>query len=184
MYKPTTIDASEIGTKYRSADNRLNLGLALYRNKMKDDHMSVTASPPEYKSETLNVDSRSQGIELSADWRMTNNWQIKTQLAYTDAKVTDATEVPPPARPGMLRLTAKNNPHATVPKIQWQCCLCNTTMSHCQCVVVCVCVCVCGSTWGKNPTDERYEHIKNIYPMNVGILGTDRSYGLKYSYYY
>lgn len=220
-YKPTTIDASEIGTKYRSADNRLNLGLALYRNKMKDDHMSVTASPPEYKSETFNVDSRSQGIELSADWRMTNNWQIKTQLAYTDAKVTDASEVPPPARPGMLPLTAEDNHMPQVPKFsgsismqynddllftlpvfgkaQWfadakyryvgdryaqayngielesyglvDASLGLTSYNHEL------------SIWGKNLTDERYEHIK-IYPMNVGILGTDRSYGLKYSYYY
>lgn len=221
FYKPTKIDASEVGTKYRSADNRLNLNLALYQNTMTDDHMTVLGAPPEYKSQTTNVDSRSRGIEVSADWHMTDNWQINTELAYTDAVVTDDSNVPAPGRPGTLPLTAEGNRMPQVPKFsgsvgvrysndlpaglplfnnaQWFVATdyryvgkrfaqayngieleeyglvdASIGLSSADHEV---------SIWGKNLTDEKYKTVA-IYPMNVGILGPDRSYGIKYSYYY
>lgn len=221
FYKPTKIDASEIGSKYRSADNRLNLNLALYQNIMTDDHMTVLGAPPEYKSQTTNVDSRSRGVEVSADWRMTDNWQINTELAFTDAVVTDDSNVPAPARPGTLPLTAEGNQMPQVPKFSGRLGIRYSNdlpadlplFSNAQWFVdtdyryvgkrfaqayngieleeyglVDASIGLSSadhelSIWGKNLTDEKYKYIA-IYPMNVGILGPDRSYGIKYSYYF
>lgn len=225
-YKPTKIDASEIGTKYRSADNRLSLDLALFYNKMKDERVTVLATPPEYRSETANVDTRSQGAEVSANWRMTDNWQLKTQLAYTDTEVTDASDVPAPARPGMLPLTAEGNQMPQVPKwsgslgvrysdeVPFLMPIFNNSTANKSKWFVDASYRYVGdryaeanngieldsyglvdasiglisdnhefSIWGKNLTDEKYEYFK-IYPMQVGTLAPDRSYGMKYSYYY
>lgn len=114
-FKPTTIDAMELGTKFQSADKRLNLGIALYQNRMQDDHITVLGLPPKYDSSTANVDTQSTGAEISLDWKVTDHIQLKTDLAYTDTEVTDASNVPAP-KPGQLQLTANGNQMPQVPK--------------------------------------------------------------------
>lgn len=221
FYKPTHIDASEIGTKYRSEDGRLNLGLALYQNIMNDDHISVIGAPPQYLSQTANVDSRSRGVELSADWQMTDNWRINTELAYTDAEVTDASNVPDPQIPGQLKLTENGNKMPQVPEFsgsigaqyhndlpftlplfnqaQWfagvnyryvgdRYAQSYNVMKLDSYGLLDANIGIRNDNhelniWGKNLTDDEYLYI-GVQPGSLGTLAPDRSYGIKYSYYY
>lgn len=221
FYKPTKIDASEIGTKYRSEDGRLNLGMALYQNNMHDDHISVIGAPPQYLSQTANVNSRSRGVELSADWQVTDNWRINSELAYTDAEVTDASNVPNPQIPGQLKLTEDGNKMPQVPEFsgsigaqynndlpfaiplfnqaQWfagvnyryvgkRFAQSYNVMELDSYGLLDANIGIRNDNhelniWGKNLTNEEYLYI-GVQPGNLGTLAPDRSYGIKYSYYY
>ncbi len=115
-YEPTIIDSSEIGAKYQSADKRLNVGVATYLINMDDAQMKAGGMPPAYISESANVDSRSRGVELTADWQATDNLKLHTDLAYIDTEVTDASNIPAPQNPQQLKLTEKGNRMPQVPE--------------------------------------------------------------------
>jgi len=87
-YQASHIMASEIGVKFASMDQRVQFGLAVYQNRVNNDHLTATLFP-NYLSETFNVDTRSRGVEASGQWRVNSSLTLRGALAYTDARVTD-----------------------------------------------------------------------------------------------
>lgn len=108
-YKAARINAFELGSKYAGLDGRLQLTAALYRNKIKDDHVTVVEFPS-YRSDTRNVDTQASGAELDISWQATAHWQVRANLAYTD---TEITRVPTEA----LAITQVGNRMPQVPKV-------------------------------------------------------------------
>ena len=87
-FKPATINATEIGSKYASEDGRLQLGVAVFNNNIKDDHIAVPKNEGTFIYDAFNVDSQSRGVELTGRWQANKNWQLNSEVSYTDAKVT------------------------------------------------------------------------------------------------
>ncbi|MFB2579392.1 TonB-dependent receptor domain-containing protein [Acinetobacter sp. c2-A9] len=88
-YKATDIDSFEVGTKYQSPDNNVNIDIALFNNRMKNDHVSLFLFPSNLTA-TANVDSQSRGIDVSADWRPMKGLKLNGSISYIDATVTNA----------------------------------------------------------------------------------------------
>lgn len=87
-YRASRVLATEIGSKFTSEDNRLQLGLAVYQNRVSDDHITVykySGIVPFF--DTLSVDSRATGIEVNNQWQF-NHLTLRGAFAWTDARVT------------------------------------------------------------------------------------------------
>ncbi|MDO5679605.1 MAG: TonB-dependent receptor [Pelistega sp.] len=86
-YKAAKIVSSEIGTKFLSEDGSLGFDLALFNNKVKDDHVT-TVLYPSYLTGTGNADTRTRGVETGVFWQMNEQWRFKADMMYLNTKVT------------------------------------------------------------------------------------------------
>ncbi|PID62177.1 MAG: hypothetical protein CR974_03715 [Gammaproteobacteria bacterium] len=207
-YKPTKIDASEIGAKYQSTDKRLNLGVAVYQTNMKDSQIKSGGMPPAYISEAANVDSRSRGFEVNGDWQSNDNWRLYGDAAIIDAKVTHAA-------PEATIITQTSNKMPQVPNfsaslgIRYSDDLAWLNKGHWFTNVnyryvgsryaqpdnvqklgsyglLDASIGIgndhhCLNLWGKNLGDKKYLYI-GVQPGNVGTLAPERTFGLDYQY--
>ena len=94
-YAAGTVDSLELGAKRESADGRLRLDVALFTNRVKNDHLqsfdlATTAS------RLLNVDTRSRGLEISSTWRAGHGFTLQGGLTLIDGSVRNdvATNMP------------------------------------------------------------------------------------------
>ncbi|WP_347485120.1 TonB-dependent receptor [Vandammella animalimorsus] len=86
-YRAGRIDALELGLKGGAADGRWGMSAALFRNAVRDDKISV-ALYPSFITEPFNVDTRSQGLELSGFARLGARWRANAAASFIDAEVT------------------------------------------------------------------------------------------------
>ena len=69
------------------------MALALFHNQIKNDKLSVYVLP-DYVTESFNVDTKSQGIELSGFIKPHPYFGLKSSLSFIDAKVTSTPDDP------------------------------------------------------------------------------------------
>jgi len=81
-YALSSSDQIEAGLKARTADNRADLTLSIYHIKRNDLLVQVSQEQQATASQT------SKGVELSADFKITPNWTISANGAYTDSVYT------------------------------------------------------------------------------------------------
>lgn len=87
-FGPETVNAYEVGIKGNLFDRRVTFSLSAFRGDYSGLQESVSETLP---SGTVRVSvanaasARSQGVELSASWRMTSWLTASTDLAYLDA---------------------------------------------------------------------------------------------------
>lgn len=86
-YKAATVDSYETGVKFESIDRRLAINLALFVNRVKNDHM-LAFNPVTMATNKENHDTRSHGIELDGQWRIGSGWSLSGSLAYTRARIS------------------------------------------------------------------------------------------------
>lgn len=86
-YQSGRIHAVELGVKGGAADGRWGLSAALFRNAVRSDKITVTLYPS-FISQPFNVDTRSQGLELSGFARLSPQWRLNASASFIDAKVT------------------------------------------------------------------------------------------------
>ncbi|MDO4776995.1 MAG: TonB-dependent receptor [Cardiobacteriaceae bacterium] len=84
-YHAGHIDAFEIGVK--GEGERFTFASALFHNRVKNDKISV-ALYPSFLTESFNVDTRSQGVEVSGEYRITPGLRLDGSLSLTNAEVT------------------------------------------------------------------------------------------------
>lgn len=86
-YDPARVSSYEIGFKNESADGRLGLNGAVFYSHNKGDHISVWDTVT-FASYAENLDTRSQGAELSGFWKPGAGLTLGGGLALTDAEIT------------------------------------------------------------------------------------------------
>lgn len=92
-YQSATIDSFEVGIKADIPEQGLSASTALFHNRTKGDHLYVLVDPlASYAYTTENVDTRSYGIELAANWHANDNLTLATNLAWTNATITGKTD--------------------------------------------------------------------------------------------
>lgn len=85
-YKAAVVDSYETGLKYESADRRLGLNVAVFLNKVQNDHL-LAFNPQTMATYKENHDTESRGVELEGQWQIDRHWTLSGGLAYTRAKI-------------------------------------------------------------------------------------------------
>ena len=95
VYDPEFVDSYEIGVKTTLFDGAVRANLAVFRSEYTDQQLNVTALDPFIGNPILTVanvaDSVIQGVELEANWLVTDNFRIDTSVGYLDAELDEIT---------------------------------------------------------------------------------------------
>jgi iron complex outermembrane receptor protein len=86
-YNAGHIDTFELGLKGSDPDGKWSMALALYTNKIKNDKLSVYELPS-YLTRVFNVDTKSNGIELSGFAQVHPRVRVNGSMSYIDATIT------------------------------------------------------------------------------------------------
>lgn len=86
-YKSASVYSAEIGFKSELLDGSLSLNGALFASKVRDDHL-LSYSYGTMSSYAVNVDTRTQGMELEARWNINQLWSLAVAASYLDAEIT------------------------------------------------------------------------------------------------
>ncbi|WP_432785957.1 Vitamin B12 transporter BtuB [Oligella sp. MSHR50489EDL] len=86
-YASAKISTQEIGSKYLSSDGRFGFDVALFNNKVKDDHVTVVLYPS-YLTGTGNADTRTRGVEIGVSAQLTEQIAVRADGTYLDTEVT------------------------------------------------------------------------------------------------
>lgn len=90
-YNSDTLWNYELGTKMRSADNRLSLDFSVFHNRWKDIQRYISLSACSFLGFTANLGSAtSDGFDLQAAARLSNGLGVELAVGYTNAKFTDS----------------------------------------------------------------------------------------------
>ena len=88
-YKQASVNSYEIGAKSAVPSLNLEFKQALFINKTHNDHYFALKDPSKsFATVTENVDSKSQGAEVSATWRYSPDLELKMGVDYTQATIT------------------------------------------------------------------------------------------------
>lgn len=96
-FKPEFVNAYEAGVKAKLFGNRLLINLDYFRQDFKDIQVSaqIQLLAGIYTSAAVNAGgSRSQGVELHAQWAPTSRLRITGDVTYLDAHYTDFPNAP------------------------------------------------------------------------------------------
>lgn len=211
-YQATVINASEIGSKFQSDDARFKMGMAIYQNTMKNDHISLGGLPPVYKTESANVDSRSRGLEMNVDWQTTEQFKLYADATLLNTKITHV-----PQAVVARKIAKEGNQMPQVPKVsasigierrgrvaflpqgEWfsdvnyryvgsRYAQADNVQNLDAYHLLNAKIGVNNdhhalSIWGQNLTDKKYLYI-GVQPGNVGTLAPGRTFGMGYAYYF
>jgi len=88
-YGPEHVNAYEVGLKSKWIEDRLLLNVDVFRSDYQDLQVSAVISDPEtntYATETTNAaQSRSQGVEIEAQWIVVRDFRIGANVTYLDS---------------------------------------------------------------------------------------------------
>ncbi len=86
QFRPEEVDYYELGGKVDFAGGAARLNFAIFRGEYTDLQVSAL-NPASLRFTTQNAgESRSQGVELEAEWAATAFWQFAVNLVYLDAE--------------------------------------------------------------------------------------------------
>ncbi len=86
---PETIDAYEVGAKYRSEDGSLSLSGALFYYDWEDVQVAFITGGGAGIQQQNAAGAENYGAEFNANWAPTQSWRLSGGLAYTHARFTD-----------------------------------------------------------------------------------------------
>lgn len=110
-YDSSSVISYELGGRSSWLDNTLEVSGALFFNDMHDEQVQ-TWDYSNFSGTQLNLDARSAGLELQAQYRPSRYWWLTTGVAYTDAILGDVTEEQASLQTGL----ATGNRLPTVPE--------------------------------------------------------------------
>lgn len=85
-YTAARVQSYEVGAKHEAASGRWGVDIALYYNKVRDDHL-LAFDPVTFTRFAENVDTRSKGLELSGFGKLGAGFEISGALVLMDAKI-------------------------------------------------------------------------------------------------
>ncbi len=97
-FNPQEVTAVEVGSKNRFLNNTLQLNLAAFMNRYKDQQeqrqvpVGLTTTSLLFNA----AKSRANGLELESEWRVTRNFTLGATLSLLDAKYTSFPDAPGP----------------------------------------------------------------------------------------
>ena len=97
-FNPQEVAALEIGSKNRFLNNTLQLNLAAFMNRYKDQQeqrqvpVGLTTASLLFNA----AKSKANGVELESEWRVTRNFTLGATLSLLDAKYTSFPDAPGP----------------------------------------------------------------------------------------
>lgn len=98
-YGPEYANAYELGSKSEWLDRRLLLNVAVFRSDYKDLQVSSTTLDSVTGTFLTRVnnaaESRTQGVELEAQWVVTDNFRLSAATSYIDAQFVSYPNAPP-----------------------------------------------------------------------------------------
>ena len=101
VFDPETVNAYEVGLKSRWLDRRITTNIALFRSEYSglQDSQNIILPSGAVTTVVSNVaESRSQGVEFSGSFLLTDDLRLQADIAYLDARYIDYTNAPcPPA---------------------------------------------------------------------------------------
>jgi vitamin B12 transporter len=90
--KPERATSYEMGIDQRLLDNRLFLQLSLFRSDLRDEINGFVFDPVTFLStaENRESDSNRSGVEMAANWNVTEQVTVAAAYTYTDSSAEDA----------------------------------------------------------------------------------------------
>ncbi|MEN2977180.1 TonB-dependent receptor [Tistrella bauzanensis] len=85
-YKPAVNRSIEAGVKTETADRRFQASAALFFNDVKNNHL-LSYDPATYVTNAVNADTRSQGAEIEASWRIGGELTLSGGLTLIDTEI-------------------------------------------------------------------------------------------------
>ncbi|QTD44354.1 TonB-dependent receptor [Ottowia testudinis] len=95
-YLPGAVDSVEAGWKSESADRRWHLNVAAFTNRVKDDHL-LAYNLSNFSSQAVNVNTRSDGLELQGRWRATPRLTLSGGMSYIHGRIASLAVTNTPA---------------------------------------------------------------------------------------
>lgn len=80
-YLSSKVDTLELGAKHELAGGRLHLNAALFASRVKNDHL-IAFNPGTLANQYISADTRSQGLELDAQWRAGGGLSFSGALSW------------------------------------------------------------------------------------------------------
>ncbi|WP_353182093.1 TonB-dependent receptor [Bosea sp. (in: a-proteobacteria)] len=101
-YDSSSIVAYEIGGRGSFLDDRLKVSAALFYNDVSKEQI-LAYDLQNFAQQSLNLDTKSYGVELDASWRVTENWEIAGGITYTSTEITDVPAAAAAAQAGLKK---------------------------------------------------------------------------------
>ena len=93
VFQPEFVDSFEIGAKTTLFNGAVRANIAAFRSEYSDQQLNVTAVDPVNENTILTVanvaDSIIQGVELEANWLVTDDFRIDAAIGYLDAEIDE-----------------------------------------------------------------------------------------------
>ena len=86
-YKPSQVNAYELGIKYFSTAHNLGIRTAVFLNNNQNNKL-FSFNAGNGTTDAENFDTQSSGVELAVDWQATKRLHLNTNITYTDARIT------------------------------------------------------------------------------------------------
>lgn len=101
-YDSSSILSYEIGGRGSFFDDRLKVSAALFYNDVSKEQI-LAYDLQNFAQQSLNLDTRSYGVELDATWRVNENWEIAGGITYTSTEITDVPAAAAAAQAGLKK---------------------------------------------------------------------------------
>ncbi|MBV6417652.1 MAG: Vitamin B12 transporter BtuB [Steroidobacteraceae bacterium] len=102
----------EVGAKFVSADGRLQLNTAVFRNNIEDMQVNRFTGLPGISVIRNAGEARTQGAELEATWLPVEALRLQLSYGYLDGKWIEYMEAPAPGQPITNVASNRSFPHA------------------------------------------------------------------------
>ncbi len=113
-YQPDETQNYEIGWRTLWMDQALMFNVAIYYIDWTDPQLASTTENASLPITVNGSGARSQGMEMSFNWLINDNWSLRGSYAYTDAELTDdapdllSTVEPPGFRTSTIRVDGED----------------------------------------------------------------------------
>jgi iron complex outermembrane receptor protein len=101
-YDSSSILSYEIGGRGSFFDDRLKVSASLFYNDVSKEQI-LAYDLQNFAQKSLNLDTKSYGVELDASWRVNENWEIAGGITYTSTEITDVPAAAAAAQAGLKK---------------------------------------------------------------------------------
>jgi iron complex outermembrane receptor protein len=101
-YDSSSTIAYELGSRGSFLDDRLKVSAALFYNDVSKEQI-LTYDLQNFSQRSLNLDTKSYGVELDASWRINDNWELAGGITYTSTEITDVPAAAAATQPGLKK---------------------------------------------------------------------------------